>query len=300
MFTSSILRPAGALGGSPAAQPARSVRVNASCARGPRSVSGAHSAARCVSARFASDARLSVTALRAGQAHCRARRGVSARAEGSSGAQYGEVRPTPRFKKCENAPRENQQHAVHSKERKTRQRAPPAALTRTSPRSPASYPQRFADVDRVLVSYFTFRALKETLSQIQQTDLSPNKTEYKWLYTFASENNPNDSQRFIKALFAARPDYGQRILAQRQSLFDDWGDHFMPQTVGKAIEDQNLEHLRDQLFATVNLDEACLFTGDDAECIPEEEKVQEKVEASVKNKESSVDEAEEEEPEGIA
>jgi hypothetical protein len=98
MFTSSILRPAGALGGSPAAQPARSVRVNASCARGPRSVSGAHSAARCVSARFASDARLSVTALRAGQAHCRARRGVSARAEGSSGAQYGEVRPTPRFK----------------------------------------------------------------------------------------------------------------------------------------------------------------------------------------------------------
>ena len=33
---------------------------------------------------------------------------------------------------------------------------------------------------------------------------------------------------------------------------------------------------------------------------PEEEKVQEKVEASVKNKESSVDEAEEEEPEGIA
>ena len=86
----------------------------------------------------------------------------------------------------------------------------------------------------MLVSYFTFRALKETLSQIQQTDLSPNKTEYKWLYTFASENNPNDSQRFIKALFAARPDYGQRILAQRQSLFDDWGDHFMPQTVGKA------------------------------------------------------------------
>jgi len=177
---------------------------------------------------------------------------------------------------------------------------PPAALTHASLRSPASTPQRFADVDRVLVSYFTFRALKETLSQIQETDLSPNKTEYKWLYKFASENNPNDSQRFIKSLFAARPDYGQRILAQRQSLFDEWSDHFMPQTVGKVIEDQNLEHLRDQLFATVNLDEACLFTGDDAECIPEEEKVPEKVEASVKNKESSVDEAEEEEPEGIA
>lgn len=31
----------------------------------------------------------------------------------------------------------------------------------------------------MLVSYFTFRALKETLAQIQQTDVSPNKEEYK-------------------------------------------------------------------------------------------------------------------------
>jgi len=113
MFTSSILQPAGALAGAPAARPARSVKVNAACARGPTSVSGAHSAARCVSARFApSDTRLPVTALRAGQAPRRARRDVSARAEGSSGAQYGEVRPSPRGSKSENAPRENQQHAV--------------------------------------------------------------------------------------------------------------------------------------------------------------------------------------------
>jgi hypothetical protein len=101
MFTSSILQPAGALAGAPAARPARSVKVNAACARGPTSVSGAHSAARCVSARFApSDTRLPVTALRAGQAPRRARRDVSARAEGSSGAQYGEVRPSPRVQKA--------------------------------------------------------------------------------------------------------------------------------------------------------------------------------------------------------
>lgn len=140
-------------------------------------------------------------------------------------------------------------------------------------------PQRFADVDRVLVSYFTFRALKETLTQIQETDVSPNKTEYKWLYEFASANNPNDSQAFIKALFAQRPDYGQRILAQRQSLFEQWEKSFMPASVGKIVEDQNLEHLRDQLFATVNLSEECLFTGDELECIPEKEKENEKVEA---------------------
>ena len=42
-----------------------------------------------------------------------------------------------------------------------------------------SFSQTFGDVDKVLVSYFTFRALKETLAQIQETDCSPNKTEYK-------------------------------------------------------------------------------------------------------------------------
>ena len=44
---------------------------------------------------------------------------------------------------------------------------------------PASVPQTFADVDKVLVSYFTFRALKDTLAQIQETDLSPGKRDYK-------------------------------------------------------------------------------------------------------------------------
>lgn len=39
--------------------------------------------------------------------------------------------------------------------------------------------QTFKDVDKVLVSYFTFRALKETLAQIQETDCSPGKSEYK-------------------------------------------------------------------------------------------------------------------------
>jgi hypothetical protein len=131
--------------------------------------------------------------------------------------------------------------------------------------------QRFADVDRVLVSYFTFRALKETLTQIQETDVSPDKGEYKWLYEFASANNPNDSQRFVKALFAARPAYGSRILAQRLALFAEWEKSFMPGSVGKTIEEQNLEHLRNQLFATVNLNEESLFTEDAAECVPEKE-----------------------------
>lgn len=91
------------------------------------------------------------------------------------------------------------------------------------------------------------------------------------MYTFASENNPNDSKAFIKALFAERQDYGQRILAQRQSLFDSWQQTFVSDSAAKIIEEQNLEHLRDHLFSTVNLSEECLALDDPSECIPRKE-----------------------------
>ena len=95
----------------------------------------------------------------------------------------------------------------------------------------------------------------------------------RWLYTFATEHNPNDSQAFIKALFAERQDYGQRILAQRQALFDSWQSEFRADATAKIIEEQNLEHLRDHLFSTVNLDEACLALDDPRECLTPDEKI---------------------------
>ena len=51
--------------------------------------------------------------------------------------------------------------------------------------------QSFNDVDNLLMNYFTFRALKETLAQMQETDLSPGKGEYKWLYNFAASEYKN-------------------------------------------------------------------------------------------------------------
>ena len=47
----------------------------------------------------------------------------------------------------------------------------------------------------MLVSYFTFRALKETLAQIQQTDVSPNKEEYKCVPDGRSSQNPRPLRR---------------------------------------------------------------------------------------------------------
>lgn len=94
------------------------------------------------------------------------------------------------------------------------------------------------------------------------------------MYKFASENNPNDSQAFIKALFAVRQDYGSRILTQRQELFDRWQDAFMPKSVHEIIEKENLEHLRSHLTSTVNLADDCLFLDDPRECLSDDEKIE--------------------------
>jgi hypothetical protein len=64
-------------------------------------------------------------------------------------------------------------------------------------------------------------------------------------------------------------------LAQRQALFESWQTAFMPESVSKIIEEQNLEHLRDQLFATVNLSEECLFMDDESECLSVDKKTEE-------------------------
>ena len=117
--------------------------------------------------------------------------------------------------------------------------------------------QSFNDVDNVLMNYFTFRALKETLAQMQETDLSPGKGEYKWLYNFAASEYKNRGDEFIKKLFAeGRSDHAQRILAQRVVLLKRWRSYFNRGLGGERCqekyEDVNLEILREQLFCSLN------------------------------------------------
>ena len=117
--------------------------------------------------------------------------------------------------------------------------------------------QSFNDVDNLLMNYFTYRALKETLAQMQETDLSPGKGEYKWLYNFAASEYKNRGDEFIKKLFAeGRSDHAQRILAQRVVLLKRWRSYFNRGLGGERCqekyEDVNLEILREQLFCSLN------------------------------------------------
>lgn len=54
------------------------------------------------------------------------------------------------------------------------------------------YLDTYDDVDRTLMNYMTYRALRMTLQQLQETDTSPGKQEYTWMYQFAVDNPPSD------------------------------------------------------------------------------------------------------------
>ena len=80
------------------------------------------------------------------------------------------------------------------------------------------YGDSFHDVDKHIVDYFTYKALRVVLEQLQEMDTSPGKLEYTWLYQFAVENSVRDSNLFIKTLLSTRPDFGERILVTRTHL----------------------------------------------------------------------------------
>jgi hypothetical protein len=54
------------------------------------------------------------------------------------------------------------------------------------------YLDKYDDVDRTLLNYLTYKALRMTLQQLQETDTTPGKQEYTWLYQFAVQNPPSD------------------------------------------------------------------------------------------------------------
>lgn len=112
------------------------------------------------------------------------------------------------------------------------------------------YEETFADVERQMVNIFTFKALRTVLAQLQETD----PTQYKYLYSFAVENNPSDGKYFIKELLKDRQDLGQRIIEVRMHLFKTWSKKYNHSELQKVMADQNVELLRERLMQTVKFE----------------------------------------------
>eukprot|EP00898_Chlorokybus_atmophyticus_P004997 jgi/Chlat1/5499/Chrsp360S00833 len=109
------------------------------------------------------------------------------------------------------------------------------------------YGDTFADVDKTLVDYFTFKALKTVLSQLSETD----PPKYMWLYQFSASNKPHDSKYFLRQVIQEQQELGERIMVTRLNLYDKWIVAHDYLDTRQRLQDSNLEILRERLTQTI-------------------------------------------------
>ncbi|GJP42118.1 hypothetical protein CLOM_g1718 [Closterium sp. NIES-68] len=105
----------------------------------------------------------------------------------------------------------------------------------------------FADVEKQLMDYFTFKAVKTVLQQL----LEMNPTQYSFLYNFTVHNRVVDGTTYIRTLVQERQELGERIMITRMDLFTRWKKRYSHAALHEAIREQNLELLREHLLQTV-------------------------------------------------
>ncbi|MCO5561137.1 hypothetical protein L7F22_014758 [Adiantum nelumboides] len=80
------------------------------------------------------------------------------------------------------------------------------------------YEESFADVDKHLLDYFTFKAVRTVLVQLYEM----NPAQYTWFYRFVVENKPQDSKVFLSVLVKERQELGERVMVTRLHLYNLW------------------------------------------------------------------------------
>ncbi|KAL3696078.1 hypothetical protein R1sor_010154 [Riccia sorocarpa] len=120
------------------------------------------------------------------------------------------------------------------------------------------YEDSFEDVDKHLMDYFTYKAVRTVLAQLFEM----NPTTYSWLYRFVVDNKPKDSKLFLQLLVKERHELGERVMVTRLHLFNKWNKKYNAAKLHKAITDDNLDLLRQHLIQTVRFPSS---SPDDAE-----------------------------------
>ncbi|XP_024524194.1 chaperonin-like RbcX protein 2, chloroplastic [Selaginella moellendorffii] len=111
------------------------------------------------------------------------------------------------------------------------------------------YEDSYEDVDKHLMDYFTFKAVRTVLAQLYEM----NPSQYIWFYNFVGNNKPQDSKVFIRLLVKERQELAERVMVTRLHLFGKWVKKYSHENMYNAISDQNLELLRERLMQTVKL-----------------------------------------------
>ncbi|XP_042510883.1 chaperonin-like RbcX protein 2, chloroplastic [Macadamia integrifolia] len=109
------------------------------------------------------------------------------------------------------------------------------------------YEDSFEDVQRQMLNYFTYKAVRTVLTQLYEM----NPTQYRWFYDFVSTNQPADGKRFIRNLVKEKQDLAERVMVTRLHLYGKWVKKCDHAAIYKEISDQNLELMRERLIETV-------------------------------------------------
>ncbi|KAF3325486.1 RbcX protein [Carex littledalei] len=93
------------------------------------------------------------------------------------------------------------------------------------------YEDAFEDVDKQLVHYFTYKAVRTVLYQLYEM----NPPNYTWLYNFVGTNQSSD----------------ERIMVTRLHLYGQWIKKCDHAKMYQKISDENLELMRERLIETI-------------------------------------------------
>eukprot|EP00271_Cylindrocystis_brebissonii_P011495 TRINITY_DN29331_c0_g1_i1.p1 TRINITY_DN29331_c0_g1~~TRINITY_DN29331_c0_g1_i1.p1 ORF type:complete len:231 (-),score=24.29 TRINITY_DN29331_c0_g1_i1:593-1285(-) len=105
----------------------------------------------------------------------------------------------------------------------------------------------FKDVDKFMADRFTFKAVEVVLSQLNEM----NPPAYFWFYSYVANKRIRDSRLFIQDLAKERQELAERVMATRLVLFQSWAKKYNHEHMYKAIEQENLELLRERVVQTV-------------------------------------------------
>eukprot|EP01018_Ginkgo_biloba_P032719 Gb_02161 [translate_table: standard] len=98
-----------------------------------------------------------------------------------------------------------------------------------------------------LLDYLTFKAVRTVLGQLYEM----NPTQYMWFYNFVVNNKPGDGKSFLRLLVKERQELAERVMVTRLHLFNKWVKVYSHVNMHQAINDQNLELMRERLVQTV-------------------------------------------------
>jgi RbcX protein len=184
---------------------------------------------------------------------CAARGTASAQPSAQPAHSRGSVPPTHQLRGCFGARKLAARVSGRVTAQCQRQGGPRTRQHVTRAEIGGEYLDNYADVDRTLLNYVTYRALRMSLQQLLETDTTAGKQEYTWLYNFAVNNPPSDSVTFLRALLNEREDMGQRLMEQRLVIFQRWYKGFKASDFNDQIQESNKELLLETMMKRVNM-----------------------------------------------